>query len=235
MAVIYCRVSTREQGSSKLGLIAQESYCREFASTNGLTVHEVVTEVASGKLGLEERTRLRDALKLAKKLKTCVLVSKLDRLSRDVHFISGLMSNKVPFVVAELGLDVDNFVLHIMAALSEKERKMIAERTRQGLSAKKQKRLALEAQGNFEEAAKLKLGGNKKNLHEVRLKGHATNAANAQAFRAKQLPTIRNYQAQGLSMASIASRLNDSGVRTMLGGAWHQSTVSRLLKDVRTA
>ena len=69
---------------------------------------------------------------------TCtVLVSKLDRLSRDVAFISGLMAQRVPFIVAELGADADPFMLHLYAALAEKERRLIAERTRAALAAKK--------------------------------------------------------------------------------------------------
>ena len=68
-------------------------------------------------------------------LKCPIVVSKLDRLSRDVHFISGLMAQRVPFIVTELGADPDPFMLHIYAALAEKERRMIGERTRAGPAA----------------------------------------------------------------------------------------------------
>jgi DNA invertase Pin-like site-specific DNA recombinase len=91
---------------------------------------EVISEVASGKLGSDNREGLRSALAKAKKLKCPVIVAKLDRLSRDVAFISGLMARGVPFIVSELGADVDPFVLHMYAALGEKERKMIGSRTR---------------------------------------------------------------------------------------------------------
>ena len=82
-------------------------------------------ETGKGSDALERRPQLKAALAAAKKLKCNVAVAKLDRLSRDVHFISGLMSHRVPFVVAELGADVDPFVLHLFAALAEKERSLI--------------------------------------------------------------------------------------------------------------
>jgi DNA invertase Pin-like site-specific DNA recombinase len=129
-AILYLRVSTSEQGKSGLGLAAQREALDQFAVAEGFTVAEVITEVASGKLGLEERSGLRDALAKAKKLRCPVIVAKLDRLSRDVAFISGLMARGVPFIVAELGIDTDPFVLHLFAALSEKERKMIGSRTK---------------------------------------------------------------------------------------------------------
>jgi DNA invertase Pin-like site-specific DNA recombinase len=86
---------------------------------------------------LDRRPQLKAALAAARKLRCHVAVAKLDRLSRDVHFISGLMAHKVPFLVAELGPDVDPFVLHLFAALAEKERALISTRTRQALAAAK--------------------------------------------------------------------------------------------------
>ena len=78
---------------------------------------------------LANRPQLEAALAAARKLRCHVAVAKLDRPSRDVHFISGLMAHKVPFLVAELGPDVDPFVLHLFAALAEKERALISTRT----------------------------------------------------------------------------------------------------------
>jgi DNA invertase Pin-like site-specific DNA recombinase len=83
--------------------------------------------------------QLAAALKAARKHKAPIIVAKLDRLSRDVHFISGLMTHKTPFIVAELGADADPFMLHIYAALAEKERRYISQRTRDALAVKKQK------------------------------------------------------------------------------------------------
>jgi DNA invertase Pin-like site-specific DNA recombinase len=79
----------------------------------------------------------------ARKAKAPIIVAKLDRLSRDVHFINGLMKHRVPFIVTELGVDTDPFMLHIYGALAEKERRMISERTKAAL------RAAKAAQGNF--------------------------------------------------------------------------------------
>jgi DNA invertase Pin-like site-specific DNA recombinase len=86
-----------------------------------------------GTLALDRRPQLKAALAAVRKLRCHVAVAKLDRLSRDVHFISGLMAHEVPFLVAELGPDVDPFVLHLFAALAEKERALISTRTRQAL------------------------------------------------------------------------------------------------------
>lgn len=214
-AILYLRVSTSEQGKSGLGLAAQRQALDQFAAAEGFTVADAVTEVASGKLGLEDRSGLRDALTKAKKLKCPVIVAKLDRLSRDVAFISGLMSRGVPFVVAELGVDTDPFILHLFAALSEKERKLIGTRTKDALAAKK-------AQGV--------LLGNRTNLHEAQAMGQATNAAKAAAFAAKIVPEIKLLQAQGKTLDAIAAALTERGFKTFNGGTWHKSTISRLLK-----
>src|SRR6266571_1360299 len=139
-AVEYLRVSTTEQGKSGLGLEAQQTAIRRFAELEGFTITETFTEVESGKgadNALIRRPILADAMKAARKVKGHVIVAKLDRLSRDVHFISGLMAHRVPFIVAELGMDVDPFILHLYAALAQKERRLISERTRLALAAAK--------------------------------------------------------------------------------------------------
>jgi DNA invertase Pin-like site-specific DNA recombinase len=213
-AIALTRVSTSEQGKSGLGLAAQEAAIRSFANAEGFEVVEVVEEVASGKLGLADREGLRKALAKAKKLKCPVIVSKLDRLSRDVAFISGLMSKGVPFIVAELGSDVDPFVLHLFAALGEKERKMIGSRTKAALA-------PMVGTGVL---------GNKTNLAEAQAKGNATNAAKAAAFAAKMLPLINDLKAKAMTLDQIAADLNDRLVPTFNGREWHKSTISRLLK-----
>lgn len=213
--IVYLRVSTSEQGESGLGLEAQRRAVEQFAAAEGFSIIETVTEVASGKLGLGDRCGLKQALSMAKKLRCPVIVSKLDRLSREVAFISSLMARGVPFIVAELGIDTDPFILHLFAALSEKERKLIGARTKAALA-------SLKAQG-------VKLG-NRKNLELAQAKGQATNSAKALAFTARILPAINQLRGLGLSMAQIAAELNERGTRTMLGKTWHQSTISRLLK-----
>ena len=137
--VAYYRVSTERQSRSGLGLDAQRERCTQFAAANGMDVAEAFTEVETGKgsESLDRRPQLAAALAAARRHRGQVLVAKLDRLSRDVHFIAGLMAQRVPFLVAELGADVDPFMLHIYAALAEKERRMISERTRAALAIRK--------------------------------------------------------------------------------------------------
>lgn len=219
-AIALTRVSTEEQEKSGLGLAAQEAAIRAFAAAEGFEIVEVVQEAASGKLGLDDREGLRTALAKAKKLKCPVIVAKLDRLSRDVAFISGLMARGVPFIVAELGADVDPFVLHLYAALGEKERKLIGQRTKAALA-------ALKAQG-------VKLGAiqheDPQAIVKARAKGNATNAAKAAAFAAKIVPTIKQLKEQGMTLDQVAAELTNRNIATFNGGEWHKSTVSRLLK-----
>ena len=137
--VAYYRVSTQGQGRSGLGLEGQRKAVEHFAAAEAMHIaHEFVeTETGKGADALDRRPQLAAALKTAKKLKAPIVVAKLDRLSRDVHFISGLMSKGVPFIVTALGKNVDPFMLHIYAALAEKERRLISERTKVALAAAK--------------------------------------------------------------------------------------------------
>src|SRR3954452_5019144 len=138
-AVAYFRVSTEKQGKSGLGLDAQRGAVERFAAEHGfeLVAEHVEVETGKGSDALDRRPQLAAALKQAKAEKCPVVVAKLDRLSRDVAFISGLMAQRVPLVVAELGPEVDPFMLHVYAALAEKERSLIASRTRDALAAAK--------------------------------------------------------------------------------------------------
>ncbi|SFV19259.1 recombinase family protein [Bradyrhizobium arachidis] len=126
--ISYIRVSRESQGRSGLGLEAQRAANERFAAAEGyeIVAEYLEVETAKGFDALERRPQLAAALKQAKKLKCAVLVAKLDRLSRDVAFISALMAQRVPFVVAALGPNVDPFMLHIYAAIAEKERNDIA-------------------------------------------------------------------------------------------------------------
>jgi DNA invertase Pin-like site-specific DNA recombinase len=219
-AVGYLRVSTSRQGQRGNGLEAQRSAIESFAQSEGFQIDQWVTEIETGKGAdaLSRRPKLAEALKAARKLKAPVVVSKLDRLSRDVAFISGLMSEKVPFIVTELGSDVDPFVLHLFAAMSEKERRMISTRTREALQSLKRKGKKL---------------GNRTNLHEAQQKGAQGNVEAANAFANATLPIIEAYQRQGLTVRAIAEELNRRGLPTMRGGQWYDSTVVKLLQRVR--
>ena len=216
-AVSYIRVSTDAQGKSGLGLEAQRAAVLRFAEAEGFDVVEIFEEVETGKGSdaLDRRPVLKAALAAARKLKGPVLVAKLDRLSRDVHFISGLMAQRVPFIVAELGADVDPFLLHLYAALGEKERSLISQRTKAALQAKK--------------AAGAKLG-NRTNLGEASAAGAETNRREADAFAANVLPVIASIRAAGVaSNRGIADALNARAVRTARGGSWTAVQVGRVL------
>jgi DNA invertase Pin-like site-specific DNA recombinase len=138
-AIAYFRVSTQQQQRPGLGIEAQRATVQQFAAAERLTIVAEFVEFESGKGAdaLDRRPQLAAALSAAKRSKCSVVVAKLDRLSRDVAFVSGLMAQRVPFIVAELGRDADPFMLHLYAALAEKERRLISERTKAALRAKK--------------------------------------------------------------------------------------------------
>jgi DNA invertase Pin-like site-specific DNA recombinase len=154
--VSYLRVSTAAQGRSGLGLGAQREAIARFLAQEGLTsvAEHVEIETGKGFDALDRRPVLRQALAQARRHRASIVVAKLDRLSRDVAFISGLMAQKVPFIVTELGADADPFMLHIYAALAEKERSLIAERTRLALSQAKARGVQLGNRTNLPEASR---------------------------------------------------------------------------------
>lgn len=214
--IAYYRVSTSGQGKSGLGLEAQRQAVARFAEAEGLAIIAEFEEVETGKGSdaLERRPQLAAALAAARQHKgAAVCVAKLDRLSRDVAFVAGLMAQRVPFVVAELGQDVEPFLLHLYAALAEKERSMISARTKAALEAAKAKGTRL---------------GNPR-LADVRAKGAARNRANAIEADAKVLPLILPLQAEGASLRRIAAELNAKGVATARGGKWAATQVSAIL------
>ena len=219
--VAYIRVSTAGQGKSGLGIEAQRQAVQRFADTEGCELIGEFVEVETGKGAdaLDRRPKLTAALSAARKAKGAVVVAKLCRLSRDVAFISGLMAHRVPFIVAELGAEADPFMLHIYAALAEKERRLIAQRTRDALAAKKAQGAVL---------------GNRTNLTEAQAMGAAANRKAAVDFAANVLPIIRQIEASGITgPRAIATALNARGVRTARGGEWHHSTVRNLLSRTR--
>jgi DNA invertase Pin-like site-specific DNA recombinase len=212
----YVRVSTSQQGRSGLGLEAQKEALARFAATEGYELGRVFVEVETGKGAdaLDRRPQLAAALSEARRQRCSVAVAKLDRLSRDVHFISGLMAHRVPFVVAELGADVDPFILHLFAALAEKERAMISVRTRAALAAAK--------------ARGVTLGGPK--LAEARKVAVAAIEAAADNHASNVLPLIREIKKAGATtLRAIADALNARGVSTARGGRWYAMTVSNVL------
>ena len=174
----------------------------------------VEVETGKGSDALDRRPQLSAALAAARKAKCHVAVAKLDRLSRDVHLISGLMVHRVPFLVAELGPDVDPFVLHLFAALAEKERSLISTRTRQALKAAKARGVSL---------------GNPR-LTEARENAVEAVRAAADRHAANVLPIIREARKAGAtSLREIANVLNARGVSTARGGSWHATSVKNML------
>jgi DNA invertase Pin-like site-specific DNA recombinase len=212
----YVRVSTSQQGRSGLGIEAQRDALERFAASEGFELVRVFVEVETGKGAdaLDRRPELAAALSEARRLRCSVAVAKLDRLSRDVHFISGLMAHRVPFVVVELGADVDPFILHLFAALAEKERAMIATRTKAALAAAK--------------ARGVVLGGPK--LAKARKRAVVSIKALADHHAANVLPVIREIQRTGTtSLHKIADALNARGIGTPRGGSWFAKSVSNVL------
>jgi len=220
-AVMYRRVSTSEQGKSGLGLEGQAEAIARFCEAEGFELVSEFQDVASGKLPVEARPGLAAALDKARKLRSPIIVSKLDRLSRDVAFISGLMARNVPFIVAELGKDADPFMLHLYAALSEKERRLIGERTKAALQAKKASGAVL---------------GNRTNLGEARAKAGLARKAAAAAFAARVRPEIERMRAARLSLSEIANRLDSMQVPTSRGnGRWTATAVKRVLSATQAS
>jgi DNA invertase Pin-like site-specific DNA recombinase len=220
-AIGYVRVSTTSQGRSGLGLEAQRAAIARFAEAEGLDVTQVYEEIetGSGSDALDRRPQLAAALKTARKAKAPVLVAKLDRLSRDVHFVSGLMAHRVEFIVCDLGRQSDPFVLHLYAALAEKERSMISTRTKAGLAAAK-------ARGT-------KLGMSARSKREVR-KIAASGAQANQVAAIERIEALRpqiEFALKGdASLRKAAEALNDRGIASPGGGRWHAPS---LLKAAR--
>jgi DNA invertase Pin-like site-specific DNA recombinase len=216
-AVAYYRVSTERQRRSGLGIEAQKQAVARFAEAEGFTLTAEFVEAESGKGAdaLDRRPQLAAALSAARSRKCAVIVAKLDRLSRDVAFISGLMAQRVPFIVAELGADADPFMLHLYAALAEKERRLIAERTRVALAQRK-------AQG-----ARL---GNPHNAAMAAALGRKAQVEEADRFAANVLPVVDAVRTSGVTtLSGITEALNARGVRSARGGRWHISSVQNLL------
>ena len=217
VAIAYYRVSTRAQGRSGLGIHAQRDAVHRFADAEGIALlaEEIETESGKGQDALARRPGLRAALMAARQARCPVVVAKLDRLSRDVAFIAGLMAERVPFLVAELGPDADPFLLHIHAALAEKERRLIADRTRAALAVRKARGARL---------------GNPTNAPAAARQGRAAQSAEADRFAEAIRPLIDTLRASGItSLRALAAALNTQRIPTARGGQWHVSTVRNVL------
>lgn len=212
--VSYYRVSTESQGRSGLGLEAQKKAVIDFLNGGEWELVAEFTEVETGKKAhTANRPELEHALKLCKKTRATLLIAKLDRLARNVHFISGLMERGVKFCAVEFP-NADPFMLHVHAAMSEHERRLISVRTKDGLERAK-------ARG-------------------VRLGRHGAvlareNAAKAREQATQLRPVIKAIRKDGKkTVRAIMEELNRREIKTTRGGLWHPHTVNMLLHRIET-
>ena len=215
---------------SGLGLEDQREAIKAFAEREGLELvgleaddmRFVETETGKGYDALDRRPKLKAALEEARHRGGPVVVAKLDRLSRDVAFVSRLMAEKVGFIVAELGSDVDSFMLHIYAAVAEKERRLISERTRAGLARLKARRVKL-GNPHAAEAAKL---------------ARAKLQQNADRDAERMRDHIAGIIARGITAdRAIAGELNKLGIPTPRGGdaRWYGASVGNVRRRLAAA
>ena len=209
--IAYYRVSTDRQGRSGLGLEAQQQTVRDFLTCRGELI-ESFTEIESGRKN--DRPQLTAALDSCRRHKATLVIAKLDRLARNVYFISGLMESGVEFVAVDMP-EANRLTIHILAAVAEHEREVISQRTRVALKAAK--------------ARGVKLGSPEPK------KGAAIRSQvlqdKANRFAANTLPIIRDLQAQGItSHKALARALNARGIPTANGRQWYGTTVKNLLQ-----
>ena len=208
----YLRVSTDKQGKSGLGLESQRKAVADFLNGGRWELLSEFVEVESG--SRNNRPQLAAALAACKKHKAKLVIAKLDRLARNVNFVSGLMETGIKFVAADMPF-ANKLTIHILAAVAEHEREAISARTKAALAAAK--------------ARGVKLGGPK--LRLAQLNGAIANKAEADRFASNTLPLIREAQKIGASsLRAIAKVLNDRGVRTARGGKWAAPQVRDILR-----
>jgi DNA invertase Pin-like site-specific DNA recombinase len=206
--VAYYRVSTKRQGESGLGLEAQQTAVNSFAGEP----LESYTEIESGKR--TDRPQLAMAIVACKRLGATLVIAKLDRLARNVHFVSGLMESGIEFVACD-NPNASRLTVHILAAVAEDEARRISERTKAALAAYKARGGRL---------------GNPKNLTTVAArKGAAANAKAGESHRKTVKDTALGLRAKGYSLAAIAETLTGRGLLTRRGKAWSPTAVKRLL------
>jgi DNA invertase Pin-like site-specific DNA recombinase len=221
--VAYYRVSTVRQEVSGLGLEAQREAVARLAKQTPILAE--YTEAESGKRD-ENRPQLRAAIAEAKRRHGTLMIAKLDRLARNVHFISGLMEGGVPFIAADLP-SANPLTVHIMAAMAEYEARAISERTKAGLAVVKRE-LAEKGFRISRTGRRFTALGNPQ-WQAALVKAWAVHRRKPapEAVRA----VIVGYRAEGLTIRAIVERLNAVGMKTPTGAAWHPSTVLRELRQ----
>jgi DNA invertase Pin-like site-specific DNA recombinase len=218
--VAYYRVSTDKQGHSGLGLEAQRELVRTFLNGGRWSVIGEFTEIESGtRKRLKHRPMLQAALDLARKQKATLVVAKLDRLARDVQFISTLLNGNVKFVCADMP-QADRTFLQMVSVFSEYEAGRISQRTSEALQ-------ALKRQGK-------KLGSPTPEIGSA--EGIKVLKANADAYAERVGPIVRDIikKSGASTLRDIGAALAARGVETPRGGSeWYPSQVSNLLKRIK--
>jgi len=215
-AVSYYRVSTQKQGLSGLGLEAQRFAVETYAKAGGLTIVAEYTEIETG-TNKRERLEIIKALADAKARDAVLLIAKLDRLSRNVHFISGLMESGVQFVAVD-NPTVTPLTLHVLAAVAEQEAVMISARTKAALAAAK--------------ARGVKIGNPANLTPEGQRMGSLANVEARRAAYSQLMDYANRMREKGMTFAQMAEQLNASGYRTRTGKPFTPMTVWRFLKPM---
>jgi DNA invertase Pin-like site-specific DNA recombinase len=223
--IAYYRVSTKQQGASGLGLDAQRNAVAAFAAQHGASIVKEFTEVESGKKS--DRPELTAALACAKRARATLVVAKLDRLARNVHFLSGLMESGVDFLAVD-NPAANKLTVHIMAAMAEYEREAISARTKAALAEAKARGVALGSArpGHWEGREEARRRGGLTGL----AKAHKVVSEKARAEYADLLPSIQEMRTRGMSLRAIASALNKQGHKTRRGKDFGPSQIQKILE-----
>ena len=218
--ISYLRVSTARQGASGLGLEAQREAVSRYLNGGRWKLVREIVEVESGKRN--DRPAIAEALRLCRLHKATLVIAKLDRLARNVHFISSLMESGVDFVACDFP-EANRLTVHILAAVAEHEATMISARTKVALTAAKARGVSLGGQrGSLERMASRAAKGT--------LASAAVRQETAANRRADLLPVIEGLKANGAtSLRQIAEGLNLAGLTTARGGQWTGTQVSRVI------
>ncbi len=214
--ISYIRVSTKKQGQSGLGLEAQQAAVAEYIGRNKATMLAEYREVETGKTS--KRPELQKALAHARRSGARLVVAKLDRLARNVAFLSALMESKVEFVCCD-NEHANKLTIHILAAVAEDEARQISERTRAALRAYKRRGGILGTPANLTQAARRKGARAAGEAHRER----------ARACYADLVGRLREERTAGATLQAIADGLNTEGQTTQRGLPWSPTAVFRVL------
>lgn len=225
--VTYYRVSRASQGIEGLGMDAQRKAVAAYLNGGAWEVIGEFEEVESGKRS--DRPQLAKAITMAKASSAKLLIAKLDRLSRNVHFLSGLTEQGVEFVAADMP-EANTFTVHIMAAVAQQEREAISYRTTVALGSIKE-RIKRDGQYVTKGGKTITtLGGT--NRFDDRSRSLAAEAVKRKADNeaARVLPLITSLRAGGSTLQQTADHLNQAGLKTPRGASWTPTAVMRAEK-----